>query len=91
MEWAIAIAALLSVVVVLGVVYRPFGDYMAWVYTSRKDWKVEQGLYKVIGVDPKAEQTSQAYLRGVLMFSVVGVLLVYLFQRLQEWLPTRWA
>ena len=87
MEWAIAIAALLSVVVVLGVVYRPFGDYMAWVYTSRKDWKVEQGLYKVIGVDPKAEQTSQAYLRGVLMFSVVGVLLVYLFQRLQEWLP----
>lgn len=87
MEWAIAIAALLSVVVVLGVVYRPFGDYMAWVYTSRKDWKVERGLYKVIGVDPKAEQTSQAYLRGVLMFSVVGVLLVYLFQRLQEWLP----
>ena len=87
MEWVLAIAALLSVVIVLGVLYRPFGDYMAWVYTSAKDWRVERGLYKVIGVDPKAEQTWQAYLRGVLMFSVVGVLLVYLFQRLQEWLP----
>ena len=87
MEWVLAIAALLSVVIVLGVLYRPFGDYMAWVYTSAKDWRVERGLYKVIGVEPKAEQTWQAYLRGVLMFSVVGVLLVYLFQRLQEWLP----
>jgi len=87
MEWVLAIAALLSVVIVLGVLYRPFGDYMAWVYTSAKDWRVERGLYKVIGVDPKAEQTWQAYLRGGLMFSVVGVLLVYLFQRLQEWLP----
>ncbi len=87
MEWVLAIAALLSIVIVLGVLYRPFGDYMAWVYTSAKDWRVERGLYKVIGVDPKAEQTWQAYLRGVLMFSVVGVLIVYLFQRLQEWLP----
>lgn len=87
MEWVLAIAALLSVVIVLGVLYRPFGDYMAWVYTSAKDWRVERGLYKVIGVDPKAEQTWQAYLRGGLMFSVAGVLLVYLFQRLQEWLP----
>ncbi|WP_375384826.1 potassium-transporting ATPase subunit KdpA [uncultured Microbacterium sp.] len=87
MEWVIGIAALLTVAVVLGLLYRPFGDYMAWVYTSRKDWKVERGLYRVIGVDPKSEQTWQAYLRGVLMFSVVGVVLVYLLQRTQQWLP----
>lgn len=87
MAWVIAAAALLTVVVVLAVFYRPLGDYMAWVYTSVKDWRIERGVYRVVGVDPAAEQTWQAYLRGVLMFSAVGVLVVYLFQRVQQWLP----
>jgi len=87
MEWLLAVAGLVTLVVVLGVFYRPFGDYMAWVYTSRKDWKVERGFYKVIGVDSKAEQTWQAYLRAVLMFSATGTLFVYAIQRLQPWLP----
>jgi len=87
MEWILAFAGLLTVAIPLAALHRPFGDYMAWVYTSAKDWRVERGLYKVIGVDPRAAQTWQAYLRGVLTFSLVGVLLVYLFQRLQEWLP----
>lgn len=82
-----ALLALATVAIILAVLYRPFGDYMAWVYTSRKDWKVERGIYKVIGVDAKTEQTWQAYLRGVLAFSAVGVLIVYTLQRLQQWLP----
>ncbi|MGO2659727.1 potassium-transporting ATPase subunit KdpA [Leucobacter luti] len=82
-----ALLALATVAIVLAVLYRPFGDYMAWVYTSRKDWKIERGIYKVIGVDAKAEQTWQAYLRGVLAFSAVGVLIVYTLQRFQQWLP----
>lgn len=87
MVWLFAILALGTVALILTVLYRPLGDYMAWVYTSRKDWKVERGLYRVIGVDPKTEQTWQAYLRGVLAFSVVGLLMVYGLQRLQQWLP----
>ncbi|WP_417555391.1 potassium-transporting ATPase subunit KdpA [Microbacterium sp.] len=87
MVWLFAILALGTVALILAVLYRPLGDYMAWVYTSRKDWKVERGLYRVIGVDPKTEQTWQAYLRGVLAFSAVGLLLVYGLQRLQQWLP----
>lgn len=82
-----ALLALATVAIILAVLYRPFGDYMAWVYTSRKDWKIERGIYKVIGVDAKTEQTWQAYLRGVLAFSAVGVLIVYTLQRLQQWLP----
>ena len=82
-----ALLALATVAIVLAVLYRPFGDYMAWVYTSREDWKIERGIYKVIGVDAKAEQTWQAYLRGVLAFSAVGVLIVYTLQRFQQWLP----
>lgn len=87
MTWLYALLAFATVALVIGVLYRPVGDYMAWVYTSRKDWKIERGIYKVIGVDPKAEQTWQAYLRGVLAFSAVGVLLVYVLQRTQQWLP----
>ncbi|WP_429953352.1 potassium-transporting ATPase subunit KdpA [Leucobacter rhizosphaerae] len=71
----------------MGVLYRPFGDYMAWVYTSRRDWKVERGIYKIIGVDARSEQSWQAYLRSVLAFSAIGVLIVYGLQRLQQWLP----
>ncbi|MDN5715688.1 MAG: potassium-transporting ATPase subunit KdpA [Janibacter sp.] len=87
MVWLFAILALGTVALILAVLYRPLGDYMAWVYTSRKDWKFERGLYRVIGVDPKTEQTWQAYLRGVLAFSAVGLLMVYGLQRLQQWLP----
>lgn len=87
MTWVYALLALATVAVMLGVVYRPFGDYMAWVYTSRNDWKVELGIYKIIGVDSKAEQTWRSYLRSVLTFSAVGLLIVYGLQRLQEWLP----
>jgi K+-transporting ATPase ATPase A chain len=87
MTWVWAGASLLTVAVILAALHRPFGDYMAWVYTSRTDWRVERGVYRVIGVDPRAEQTWQAYLRSVLAFSAVGLLLVYLLQRTQEWLP----
>jgi K+-transporting ATPase ATPase A chain len=76
-----------TLLLVLGLIYRPLGDAIAVVYTSAKDWRVERGLYRVIGVDPRSEQTWQAYLRGVLMFSVAGVLFVYLLQRGQEILP----
>ncbi|APZ34164.1 potassium-transporting ATPase subunit KdpA [Microbacterium aurum] len=87
MTWVYALLALATVAIILGVLYRPFGDYMAWVYTSRKDWKVERGIYKIIGVDSKTEQTWQAYLRSVLAFSAIGLLIVYGLQRLQQWLP----
>lgn len=87
MTWVYALLALATVAIILGVLYRPFGDYMAWVYTSRKDWTVERGIYTIIGVNADAEQTWQAYLRSVLAFSAIGVLIVYGLQRLQQWLP----
>lgn len=87
MVWMYALLALITVAVILGVLYRPLGDYMAWVYTSRNDWKIERGVYKIIGVNSKSEQTWQAYVRSVLAFSAIGVLIVYGLQRLQQWLP----
>lgn len=72
MWFTIAQAAALALV--LAVLYRPLGDYMAQVYTSTRDTKVERGLYRVIGVNPAAAQTWQAYARSVVAFSLVGVL-----------------
>ncbi|TPW76428.1 potassium-transporting ATPase subunit KdpA [Schumannella soli] len=85
--WLSAGLALLVLVVVLGLTHRLLGDYLTRVYTSESDWRVERGLYRLMGVDPRAEQSWPAYLRGVLAFSLVGVLLVYLLQRIQPWLP----
>ena len=76
-----------TLLLVLALIYRPLGDYIAHIYTSTKDLVVERGTYRLIGVDPRAEQTWQAYLRGVLVFSVIGVLFVYALQRAQAVLP----
>lgn len=87
MTWLYAGLALLTVAAVIAVLYRPFGDYMAWVYTSPKDWRIERGFYRLIGVDSRSEQTWRSYLGAVLTVSAVGLLIVYAMQRLQPWLP----
>ena len=48
---------------------------------------MERGLYRLIGVQPGASQSWRNYLRGVLAFAVVGVLVLYALQRLQAVLP----
>ena len=87
MEALLGILQVLTVVVVLVVAYRPLGDHMARVFSSARDARAERLLYRAIGVDPSSEQTWPAYLRGVLAFSLVGVLFVYAVQRLQAVLP----
>lgn len=77
----------LSVALILALLYRPLGDYMARIYTSRRDIGVERIFYRLIGVAPRIEQSWQAYLRSVLAFSLLGVLLLYGMQRLQSFLP----
>ncbi|MFD7654468.1 potassium-transporting ATPase subunit KdpA [Actinosynnema sp. NPDC059797] len=76
-------------IVALAVVHRPFGDYMARVYTGAKHSKVERAVYKVARVDPDSEQRWATYAFGVLGFSFVGVVLLYVLQRVQSVLP--WA
>ncbi|MFD5865211.1 potassium-transporting ATPase subunit KdpA [Agromyces sp. NPDC127015] len=83
----LAVAQAATLALVLGLLYRPLGDYMARIYMSDRDLKVERGLYRLIGVDPRGEQSWPAYLRGVLAFSLVGLLLVYALQRMQAVLP----
>lgn len=78
---------LIALIAALALAYRPLGDYMAKVYSSEKHYKPEKWIYKVIGANPAAEMRWPAYLRGVLAFSAVSVLFLYLLQRVQGSLP----
>ncbi|MCU1410439.1 MAG: potassium-transporting ATPase subunit [Rhodoglobus sp.] len=86
MGW-LFVAQLATILIVLVLLFRPLGDYMAAVYTSKKDLRVERVFYRLIGVNPAAEQSWPAYLRSILAFSAVGILLVYALQRVQQVLP----
>jgi K+-transporting ATPase ATPase A chain len=78
---------LVALVIALAVCYRPLGDYIAYVFTSDKHLKVESGLYKIIGIDPEADQKWGTYARSMLAFSAVSLLFLYLLERVQHWLP----
>ncbi|SEF35644.1 K+-transporting ATPase ATPase A chain [Amycolatopsis pretoriensis] len=71
----------------LAAVYKPLGDYLARVFSTEKHTKLEKGLYKLFRVDPDSEQRWPTYAAGVLGFSFVSVVLLYLLQRLQPLLP----
>jgi K+-transporting ATPase ATPase A chain len=84
------VAALLQtsvLVVALAASYRPLGDYIARTLESPTHGRVERGLYRVIGVDPGADQRWSVYLRSVLAFSIVSVVVLFVLLRVQELLP----
>ncbi|MGW1058125.1 potassium-transporting ATPase subunit KdpA [Micromonospora rubida] len=75
---------ILSLVVALVAVHKPFGDYLYRVVAGTRQSRVERGVYRLVGVDPSAGQTWGVYARAVLAFSAVSVLFLYAFQRLQN-------
>ncbi|RSM37684.1 potassium-transporting ATPase subunit KdpA, partial [Actinoplanes sp. ATCC 53533] len=74
----------ITLVAALVAVYRPFGDYLYRVVTGTRSTVVERGVYRLVGVDPAAEQTWGVYARSVLAFSAVSILFLYLFLRVQD-------
>ncbi|MET8845719.1 potassium-transporting ATPase subunit KdpA [Amycolatopsis sp. NPDC004625] len=71
----------------LAAVYKPLGDYLARVFSTEKHLKLEKGLYRLFRVNPDSEQRWPTYAAGVIGFSFVSVVLLYLLQRLQPLLP----
>jgi K+-transporting ATPase ATPase A chain len=84
LQATLQIATLVGLLVLL---HRPVGDYMAAVFTSTRDFRVERVVYRLVGVDARGQQSWPVYLRSVLAFSLIGILLVYLLQRIQVVLP----
>ncbi|MGH3644155.1 MAG: potassium-transporting ATPase subunit KdpA, partial [Mycobacterium sp.] len=74
-------------ILALAAVHVPLGDYMYRVYNSEKDSRAERVIYRLIGADPKSEQTWGAYARSVLAFSATSILFLFVFQLVQGKLP----
>jgi potassium-transporting ATPase potassium-binding subunit len=81
---------LLFLAVLVALAY-PLGIYMARIADAAPIGgvigKLERGIYRAAGVDPAHDMPWTRYAVAVLLFSAVGVLVVYLMQRLQVWLP----
>ena len=80
--------------VVLGLLAKPLGWYMARVYQGEPccgmdrvfGW-LERGIYRVARVDPQEEMGWRKYTVAVLLFNAVGFLAVYGLLRMQGYLP----
>jgi K+-transporting ATPase ATPase A chain len=79
--------------VVLLATVRPVGIYMARVLEGERTWldpifrPIERLLYKLCGVNAKAEMNWRQYAFAMLGFSAVSMLLTYAIERLQAFLP----
>ena len=74
-------------ILVLALAYVPLGDYMARVYGSSRDLRVERVFYRIGRIDSRREQTWVGYVLAVLAFSLISFLFLYALQRLQGVLP----
>jgi K+-transporting ATPase ATPase A chain len=73
-----------SLALALIIVHRPLGDLLFWVATSPRDLAPERWAYRLVGADPKGEQSWSAYARSLLAFSAVSVLFLYGLLRVQH-------
>ncbi len=86
------IQIVLFMVVLLGLA-KPLGSYMAKVYQGERIFLdrvlglVERFIYRISGINPKEEMDWKVYAIAMLTFNVLGLLFVYVLQRLQGILP----
>jgi len=72
---------------------KPLGVYMAAVFADapnrvlRIGGPIERALYRIGGVDAGEDMGWRRYAVTMLVFNVAGLLVVYLLQRVQQWLP----
>ncbi|HRJ59838.1 MAG TPA: potassium-transporting ATPase subunit KdpA [Azospirillaceae bacterium] len=84
---------ILLFVALVAALTRPLGGFMTRVFNGERNFltpalaPVERGLYRLAGVDEKAEQHWTVYAVSMLLFSAAGLLLLYAMQRTQGLLP----
>jgi potassium-transporting ATPase potassium-binding subunit len=84
---AAAVLQILILAAALAVTVPFLGRYLAWVYTAERHLRAERAVYRVLRVDPDADQHWRSYAMSVLGFSLVGILILYAVERLQGHLP----
>jgi K+-transporting ATPase ATPase A chain len=74
-------------------VTMPLGRFLTRVFNRERTWldpvlrPVERLIYRSTGVDESREMRWTEYAVAMLLFSVVSMLVLYLMQRVQQWLP----
>ncbi len=78
---------------VLLAVTKPLGVYMTRIFSGERTFlgrvfgPLERLIYRICGIDEHEEQHWTTYTAAMLMFSLVGLLVLYGLQRLQYYLP----
>ncbi|GAC1400535.1 MAG: potassium-transporting ATPase subunit KdpA [Ktedonobacteraceae bacterium] len=92
----VALSSVLQVlifIVLVLLITKPLGLYMTKVFAGERTWfspvlvPVERFFYRLSGVNPEEEQKWTTYTIAMLLFSVAGMLILYIQQRTQQWLP----
>lgn len=79
--------------VVLIVLVKPLGTFMARVYQGQHTFldpvvrPVERVFYRLCGISPEQEMDWKTYTFAMLIFNFLGLALVYLIQRTEGFLP----
>ncbi|BCW58679.1 potassium-transporting ATPase subunit KdpA [Arthrobacter sp. StoSoilB20] len=81
------ITQLVVLVLVLVLLHKPLGVYLERVFSGTESSRPERLFHRLAGVDAGTEQSWSVYLRSVLVFSAVSILMIFLLQRLQGVLP----
>jgi K+-transporting ATPase ATPase A chain len=80
-------------VLVLFLITKPIGIFLTRVFAREKTFldpllrPVERLIYRLCGVDETKEMRWTEYGTTMLLFSAASLILLYLFERLQLWLP----
>lgn len=87
-----AFMLLFTFLAILLVLAYPMGAWMTRILdtsqpSGRRSTLLERGIYRVCGIDPAEDMSWKRYAIALLVFSLVGVLVVYAMQRLQGLLP----
>ncbi|MGZ3643454.1 MAG: potassium-transporting ATPase subunit KdpA, partial [Ktedonobacteraceae bacterium] len=92
----VTLNSVLQVLIFLAIVLlitKPMGLYLTAIFSGRHTWlspvfvPVERLFYRLCGVNPEEEQKWWEYVIAMLVFSVAGMLLLYLIERTQQWQP----
>jgi K+-transporting ATPase ATPase A chain len=84
---------ILLFLVLIFAVTKPLGVFMTRVFNRERTFldplarPVERLLYRVTGVDENHDMRWTEYAVSMLMFSGVSMLVLYLIERVQQWLP----
>jgi K+-transporting ATPase ATPase A chain len=88
-----SVLQVLIFLIIILLISKPIGLYMTRVFAGERTWlspvvaPTERLFYRLCGINPEEEQTWVGYVIAMLVFSVAGMLLLYLIERTQQWLP----